>query len=274
MKQSQSFALIAVGPVSKSFLSRLPGLHQGLGPVYAGPYRVASRLVNSLRAGTPVPQLDEAVTPKCLLVAVSEGSVAGLVRDMAVVDVDWQGKTVLLCSEYLDSGNLSPLESLGAFTASLSMLPGFDETRLLAEGSVEAVRDARRLFAHGRVQLVELRPRGKATYLAGVTFATSLFTPLIEAAAQSFREAGLSPALTSQLLERTFQESLRGYLHARRKSWSGPLARNQMDLVHEQLEALHRASPVLAGYFQVCAEHSLKLLQDGVSCALASEEAE
>jgi predicted short-subunit dehydrogenase-like oxidoreductase (DUF2520 family) len=111
---------------------------------------------------------------------------------------------------------------------------------------------------HGRV--IRLRPGHKALYHAAATFASPLFTPLLEAAVTLLRRTGIGPKTAIQALRPLLVTTLDNFSHAGRQSWTGPLARGDAATVRRHLEALKRADPVLASYYRASALAALALL--------------
>lgn len=249
--------LVGAGPISSSFIASLPVLRDELGPVMANSCHLASRIVNLLRAGHPAQAYEEFQPCHTVLISVPDAKVAGVVTAMAQSAVDWRGKAILLCSLVLDSSDLWPIGERGADTGSLALVKG-ERRRFVVEGARAAVREARRIAASGPQSVIEIHPGAKALYCSGVCFGAWLFLPLVVAAAECFRRAGLAPVAASSLAAGLVQKSLRAYLHSGRKAWSNPLVSASLDLERE-LEALQRASPMLARYFRQSVEFAQEL---------------
>src|ERR1700749_2670795 len=106
MKKAQSVGLIGTGSLTDTPLTRFWWLSERLGPVKSASYRVASRIANMLRAGHPVKDYAEFETCSLILIAVPDESVAHVVQEMLSSGIVWRGKSVVLCSTWLDSGEL------------------------------------------------------------------------------------------------------------------------------------------------------------------------
>src|SRR5579885_2623506 len=210
-------ALFGAGAVAKSFLSRVPWLPARLGPVGAPSFRLASRIVNSMRAGHAVTELAEA-------------------------PVRWTGKSVLLCDSGEDSHALEPIRRHGAAVASLNPLEGL-RSQFIVEGDRTAVREAKHLVRDLSGQAIELSSDKMALYLAGHSFGSELFIPLVAACVDSIAAACGSTPRAVRIAEGLYQRWLRAYLHAGRKSWTGPLAWGDEDSVLREVEALRKADP-------------------------------
>jgi predicted short-subunit dehydrogenase-like oxidoreductase (DUF2520 family) len=261
MAKSQLIALVVAGPVSRSFLVRLPRLRERIGPVKAASIRVASRIVNTIHAGRPVRDYKSITDARVIAIYLPAEHLAHALEHMLATGANWRGKTVLLCDAALSSAALETLSSAGASVASLAPIDGFDEQRFVVEGDAQAVRAARLLVEDGRTRVVEIAPGTKDLFLAGLVFATSLFTPMAAAAIECLKGAGLETGVATHVAERLFERSLRGYMKAGRKSWGGPLAMKDQEQVRRHLDALFRASPLLASYYTESALFALRLFR-------------
>src|SRR5271170_1679957 len=125
MKKAQSVGLISTGSLTDSPLTRFWWLSERLGPVKSASYRVASRIANMLQAGHPVKDYAQFKSCDLILVCVPEETVSQTVHEMASAGISWRGKAVVLCSTWLDSGELHELGARGASVGSISVIPGF-----------------------------------------------------------------------------------------------------------------------------------------------------
>src|SRR5579863_291978 len=127
MKKAQSVGLIGTGSLTDSPLTRFWYLPERLGPVKSASFRVASRIANMLHAGHPVKDYAEFEDCNLILICVPEETISQVVSDLVSSEISWPGKAVVLCSTWLDSGELQKLAALGASIGSISSIPGFDE---------------------------------------------------------------------------------------------------------------------------------------------------
>jgi hypothetical protein len=81
-------------------------------------------------------------------------------------------------------------------------------------------------------------------YAAGLSFGTSFFTPVIEAAIRCLQDAGIDKAGALRIVEGVFQQSLRSYVHAGKRSWTAPASADW------ELDALSAADPILAEQYR------------------------
>src|SRR5580658_3743582 len=148
MKKAKSVGLIGTGSLNDSPLTRFWWLSERLGPVKSASYRVASRIANMLQAGRPVKDYAEFETCDLILVCVPEETVSQVVFEMVSSGISWEGKAVVLCSTWLDSGELRELSARGASVGSISPIPGFEDQRYLVEGDPLAIRLAKSLVEY------------------------------------------------------------------------------------------------------------------------------
>src|SRR5262249_16465865 len=81
-------------------------------------------------------------------------------------------------------------------------------------------------------------------YAAGLSFGASLFTPLMEASLLCLQEAGMPKPGAMKVVEALFQSSLRAYLYAGRRSWSGPLSAGDRATGRVEVDALMASNAV------------------------------
>lgn len=261
MRKARPAALVGAGPVSLSFLARIPGLRDELGPVKGPIFRVASRLANTLRAGYAVKTWEELEPCTLVLIAVPEARLPATIRELAGSPLDWRRKSAVLCGTERDSTELAPLAARGASTASLDEIGGFEGLRFVVEGDRAAVREVRRLVERGGAKVHVIRTSGKALYTAGVSFSTSLLTPLLEASVECLRRAGLISATAEAVAGALMHRSLRSYLKAGKRRWSGPPGQGSTAEIERARDALARADPRIREYFESSYRRALEALK-------------
>ncbi len=256
----KTWALAAAGAISRSFLGRVPGLSRQLGPVASTSYRLASRIANSLRAGTAVRSAAELQESAIVLICVPGGSPARLVDAAFLRALDWTQKVVLACDCQDDPESASALREHGAAVGSLTSLAGLPD-RFIVEGDSAAVRLGKLIVQSLRAHAIEIPRQHLLLFQSALTLSGSLFTPLLEVAIECLRQSGLEQPQASKLAESLFEHSLRGYTRAGRKSWSGPIALADNHAVEAQQQALRAVKPLMADYFRDAARFSFDLYQ-------------
>ncbi len=243
-------SLIVEGNVSTSWCARIPGLRSHLGPVLGLSLRNASRAVNQMRFGHAVDSLAALKSTDLLLLAIPEESIAPWIDRLLASPFPWNKCAIVLCSTREDSAMLTPLEASGAHTGSLSEMDGFSGQRYLFEGHNVALHRLRRLIEFSSdARIVEIKPRHRPVYEAGLSFAAGMTFPMIAAAVDTMRAAGLHPKVAEAAVENAVTSAIRAYLRAGRRGWSGPVARSDRNELRRQYKALFDVDEELAEMF-------------------------
>ncbi len=270
MKISPWVGLFAAGPVSPA-LARLPGLHAQLGPVTAASLRVASRIANGLKAGYHAIPQNIGDAP-LLLVSGPEAALPALLELALSSGLDWSNRALVLFDSQLDSHDLTAFAQLGAEVASLDPLDGFSDLRFCGEGDPLALRKVKRLLTACQSYLYVLEPGKKQVFSAGLAFTGTLATPLLAAAVDCFRKAGLGPKDAAVIAERALLVTLRAWQKAGRQGWSGVLPQRDLEAVRRQLAALGEENSILGEYFSQTAYMALDLFGHDAEWLRALEE--
>jgi predicted short-subunit dehydrogenase-like oxidoreductase (DUF2520 family) len=241
--------LVAGGAVAKDCVATLR-LAGKVGPIAAVSYRVASRIANSVRVGYPIKSYGALEGCDAIVLAVPDRAIRQAVLGLRDSGVSWDRVAAVLYSARCDSAELHELQRLGAGAASLRPV-GAADGRFLVEGDAAAVRLARRLVRDAGSRAIEVDSGAAAGYLAAVSFSSTLFTPLIEAAIAALRLAGAPAQDASRLAEMLFERALRAHRHGGRKSWTGPLAAGDKEEVLKEAQALRACDPLLGRYYEV-----------------------
>lgn len=255
MKRPKSAALIAGGKLSGSPLARFWLLSKMLGPVKASSLRVASRIAHSLRAGHPVKDYSEFDACHLILICVPDDALAGTVAELCSAEICWRGKTVVLYSAWRDSGDLRELSARGASVGSIASIPGFHDLRYLVSGDRRAIQESKRLVENHERRCVTIERGCKPLYLAALTCTGSLLFPLVMAAWESLRQAGVTPAVSLSILEKQLNKGLRAYARGGRRAYTRPPE------LASQLRALSAADPALARYVEKSYQLTQQLLE-------------
>jgi predicted short-subunit dehydrogenase-like oxidoreductase (DUF2520 family) len=162
---------------------------------------------------------------------------------------DWKGTVALHSSGALTSDALAVLRQLGATTASVHPLmtfvhgsrPQLAGVPFAIEGDAKAVRSARAIVKNLGAQSFSIRKNQKDAYHAWGMFASPLFTALLAATERVAAAAGVprkaARARTLPILNQTLANYAR--LGAP-PSFSGPIARGDIDTVEKHLKVLRK----------------------------------
>jgi predicted short-subunit dehydrogenase-like oxidoreductase (DUF2520 family) len=261
MKRAQSVGLIGTGSLTDSPLTRFWWLPQRLGPVKSASYRVASRIANMLQAGRPVKDYAEFESCDLILVCVPEETVPEVISELVSAGISWRGKAVVLCSTWLDSGELHELAVRGASVGSICPIPGFslgsisDAERYLVEGDPLAIRQSKNLVEYRDRRAIAIERPLKPFYLAALTCTGALLFALLHVASESLHRARIPPGLSATLLERQLTRTLRSFLKGGRRAYPTPRE------LPRQLRALSAANPELSHYLEQSCHLASRLME-------------
>lgn len=222
MKQAPSVALVGAGSVSRSFLARIPKLADQLGPVKAPSFRVARRIVNSLRFGYAVREHAELRDARLVLIAVPDSRAAATLEELGSAMSDWRDRSVVLCGSRQNSGLLAALAARGASVASLDPIPGMRQDHYAIAGDRAALSRLRSLLGDGAKRTIEIHPEAKEHFLRALWMASAGVMPAIDAAVMNLRHAGVERRVAVPIVEELVLKSVRGYLRAGRKARHAP----------------------------------------------------
>ena len=169
---------------------------------------------------------------------------------MVSAGISWRGKAVVLCSTWLDSGELRDLSAHGASVGSISPIPGFDDHVIWWRATRSPSASQKAWWS---IATVASWPSSalKPFYLAALTCTGSLLFALLRVAFESLHHSGIPPGLSATLLERQITRTLRSFLKGGRRAYPGRAnspdnyarsARPRPELGHyfEQAAAWHR----------------------------------
>jgi len=244
MRKPRRAALLASGNAPGCPVLRVLAQAEAIGPVVSTSFRVARRIVNTIRAGRAVPSLEEFENCPLIVICVPTQTVSSAVAQLAGAPLEWERHTVILIGS--DARPLAPLAQLGAVTGLVAAVPGFEERLFVLEGERAALRELRPLLADGGVQIVLLPPGARARFDAGVSLAGHVLFPMLAAAGSAFDSTRLPRHLTDSVLEKTVQRAVRAWLRSRRRGWRVLDGKD----IPAQIAALKEADPLTGAYLQ------------------------
>jgi hypothetical protein len=210
------YGLIAAGAVATSLAGRL-AQKGGLGPVVGVSYRVASRIANTMRAGTPA-RSSAALDPLRLVLFFSPPEqIDSLIEALNSVEISWAGKSVVIVD--CDPPALVPqwFTGKGASLASIRHcgIPG----RLRVEGSGPALLVAQRMVRDLGMRAIEIPPGTEKHFEAAMLAGTAALTPLIDQTVDLFRRCGMRDSEAVAVGTTLFEQTARAYGYSGRQSW-------------------------------------------------------
>jgi predicted short-subunit dehydrogenase-like oxidoreductase (DUF2520 family) len=247
MSKGPRTALIAEGAVSQSWIVNLPGLRRSLGPVMGLSLRNASRIVNLIRCGVATNCCEHIHNSELVFIAVPDDQLAKWVDRILQHGEKLKKLAFVCCSSRADSGALHRLAEHGSQTGSLSEMEGFEGKRYLFEGDNVILHRLRRLIeADGAARIIQMDKRKRRVYEAGLTFANGMTFPMISAAVETMRAAGIHVKVAESAVENAVIGALRAYLRAGKRGWTGPIAKADREELRRQYTAVFEVDPVLA----------------------------
>jgi predicted short-subunit dehydrogenase-like oxidoreductase (DUF2520 family) len=258
--------LIGPGRAGQALVRLLPPSKYELGPVLSRSFTSARRATRQMRLGEPAADYEDFASCGLILIAVPDDAIAAVARRLATASFPFRRKVALHTSGALSSEELAAVRARGASVGSLHPLQTFGRrvwslagVHFAVEGDTKAVRLAQSLVTDWHGKLLRIRRDQKPLYHAAATFASPLFTPLMEAAVRLMTRAGIRPRTAIKALTPLLSTTLDNYAHTGRQSWTGPLARGDAATVRRHLVALAAYDAALARYYRSSALGALAL---------------
>lgn len=245
MNPVKKAGLAGAGGAGHMSLARMPALLRHLGPVKSSSFRVARRLTGSLRCGHAVRDYAEFDDCQSIWIAGSEAWIEVAASELAAA-IPMRGRIVILADAWCDSRRPPALRAAGALTASLNTVEETRERIFIAEGHPAAVRFLRGLLAEDRRKVIEIHPKSKALYFAGVQFGANLILPWIAGAVEALRAAGFSRPDATLLAQALGARALRGYGKGGRRAWNVAKTAELHRAIDRDLDALRAHGSDLA----------------------------
>ena len=213
------YGLIAAGGVKSSFIGRLPGNARALGPVAGVSYRVASRIANTLRAGTPARTVGELDSVRLILFHSPAAHHKVLIELLKSTGIHWESKSLVFCDCEADGADYFQRAGASVTTLRNCAIPG----RMVVEGSHASLAAACRLVRRLKMKPIEISAESALAFQAAITLATGALTPLIDHTVALLRRCGLRDGEAMRLAAALFQKTAREYSHSGRQSsaWHG-----------------------------------------------------
>jgi hypothetical protein len=235
MKKLQRVALVGAGKFTDSPLGDLRGLRDRLGPVKASSLRLASRIVNTLRAGHAVSDFEQFKDCQMVLISVPDAALGSTLAELAAAPIHWKRTIAILYSSALGACDLAPLASLGAHACSLTELPGFESNWFALECERSSETALRPLFAQPGTRLLTIPPGRKPLLVGALACTGPLLLPVFMAASEALKDAGVPSSEAALLVERQVMRYVRGHFKSGRKACPTP---SELPRLIEQVLAL------------------------------------
>ncbi|MGA8030405.1 MAG: hypothetical protein WB992_24955 [Bryobacteraceae bacterium] len=247
MKKQLQLGLVVEGNSTGSAMLRMPSLARELGPIKSGALRAAHRLSNFLRAGYPIGNYKELSSARLILLRVPDSAAPRIIGELCASDLVFRDVSFVLCESWLTLDVLEPLKMRGASVATLVRVSSARRDLFALEGQPAAVRRIHRFIESNDAQAVEIRPGAKQLLFAAELLATVLPVPLLVAAKQALRAAGISGSRLHTVLNEMAGGMLSGFLKGGQRTWGGPLNQCSAEIADGYFEALRLSHPEIAG---------------------------
>ena len=243
MRRTRPVALLAAGSVTKSLLLRNASVAAVIGPVKSTSLRVASRLVNALRAGHAVDTFEEFEECRLILAVAPPELLESLLADLRAASGLRLANKCLVTAGAEASGEPT---RVAIRAARVREAPGFDGRWFVADGNREAAVELRRVLGRS-ARFTILPPGAEPAWDAAHTLMNRGFLALMSAADDCLRAAALPPADADALIDRALGRTGRAWTRAKRKGWPGTLSETELD---RETNALTSADPALARWYR------------------------
>jgi hypothetical protein len=179
---------------------------------------------------------------------VPDSRARSTIRELTASRIRLDGKSIILGDTWLGSEVLESAALRGAGTGSVCLLEFSADIRFLIEGARHAVTEVKRILRHDARSLT-VAPESKPLVQAALTLSESLLFPLLGAADECLRYAGIPHLQAGAFLEAAAIRASRAYGKSGRKAWTGPLADGDTHLMKRQASALTQYDPTLLRFF-------------------------
>jgi predicted short-subunit dehydrogenase-like oxidoreductase (DUF2520 family) len=254
------FGLIAEGESRFSHVLQLPRLGDTLGPVKSSSRGAAVRLCNFLRAGYAVTDYEELQKANAILLRVPDDSLPNILNEVCRAGLPLSKASFILCESWLNIDALDPLRKAGATVATLMSVPSAEHRWFVVEGEGPAVRHVKRFIEQNDARVVEIPPGAKALYFAAELLAITLPLPLLLAAQQALRAAGITGNAVTTLSEQMGQDMFGSLIKGARMIWGSPLSDCSPEVADAHLASLRETNPELADIIDGVLPHAQRVM--------------
>jgi predicted short-subunit dehydrogenase-like oxidoreductase (DUF2520 family) len=252
-------AIVGAGNLAGALASSLRASGYGIDQIISrgipGSMQRARRLAREAGASA-VGGAQAQIQAEVVWFCVPDGAIASAARSLMEA-ADWKGKVALHSSGALTSDELDVLRKQGSAVASVHPLmtfvrgsrPPLSGVPFAIEGDRKAVHAARAIVGKLRGQAFTIRKQQKEAYHAWGMFASPLLTALLAATEDVAAAAGVRPKAARQRMLPILMQTLKNYGRlGAPASFSGPIARGDVDTVKKHLKVLRRVPGVREVY--------------------------
>lgn len=260
MTKPLPFGLIAEGGVRLSHVLQLPRLGDTLGPVKSSSRGLAGKLCNVMRAGYAVTDYEELQKANAILLRVPDDGLSRILGEVCRAGLPLSKASFVLCESWLTSDALDPLRKAGATVATLMSVPSAEHRWFIVEGEGPAVRHVKRFIEQNDARVLEVPTPAKSLYFAAELLAITLPLPLLLAAQQALRAAGITGNAVSTLSEQMGQDMFASLIKGARMIWGSPLTDCAPEVSAAHLQSLRETNPDLAEIIDGVLPHAQRVM--------------
>lgn len=250
----------------------------------------AQQAVQLIQAGRAVSELSQMRTAEIWLLAVSDSQIAPVAQELALhlkaLDQEPSSETAfkseplqsprrpIVChfSGALASDQLQALIDIGCHCASVHPILSFAQFDLAVkqfqhaicalEGRALAVDFFKNLFTQWGLQCFEIQAENKLCYHAAAVFATNFLPVLAYTAQQLWQTSGVPTELQQPLLNGLLENAVRNIQQLGPvQALTGPAARKDLDLIHQQQMSLESFNPVMGQAYAALSQLALAMAE-------------
>ena len=188
-----------------------------IGPIKGVSFPATRRVVLKLRTGFAVPNYGALEFCPVIWVIVPEPKLEAVLRDLAS-EAHLRKTMIVIFDSPRESSSFDFLK--GARIVTLNAVDESRQTVFVAEGHRETMRTLRQFADQDQRKLVELRPGGKAGYLAGVHLMAHLTRALVTSAINCLQAAGIARPEALDMVTALATRSVKAHGRAGAKPWS------------------------------------------------------
>lgn len=228
------FALVGAGSVAASLAGRLARTPGKLGPVVAVSYRVASRIANSLKAGTPARDASVLAEWPLVLISAPADQMRALTVTLSACGIAWRGKTLIFVD--CEPGPMAngPMREAAFGWIRRCPIP----RRLTVGGDSGALGAALRLAGTSDRRPIVVSHELEARFNAAMLLGGAGLTPIIDSVAHVLRETGMSDKQATKAAASLFLNTVNDYSHSGRQSWDWHVHEPELDRLRELIAAI------------------------------------
>jgi predicted short-subunit dehydrogenase-like oxidoreductase (DUF2520 family) len=253
-------ALIGLGRLGTSLGNALAGAGYEIAALADSDLQAARRARRIIGQGQATNDAAAAARKaEMVFIAVPDGAIAEVVRDLLAGGSARRGKTIFHTSGVETSAQLAPLAAAGACIASFHPVQSFPKPTMPPahfrgvtfglEGDPTALKKARAVVRDLGGRPIVLSPGQKTLYHAACVLASNLFLPPFELAVETMVAAGLSAREAITTLGPLVEGTLRNVkILDAAEALTGPLARLDFGTVEAHLKALRRVPRAREAY--------------------------